>query len=181
MRIVKENQDYKRALVQESRFIEISGNWYELLSVYIDVITEKVIMNMNLGYFNEESEFVKEQKYRAIIENRGGRYKNIKEKLSLDKKFRVKTSYSIADENSVASFTENNKRIKNFKVVDGHTVEFRKLKSSKINIKYISKEEPTDGYDRFMREIIGKNTVANNIIASIKKSESLGDIKYEAK
>lgn len=180
MKMIKKGQEKESILTQEDRFINVSNTWYEVLSIYIDVITEKVIANVNKGYFDEEENFVKETGYRVTIENKEGKMTSRKETLDV-KNGKIKTSFKITDSSNVLVFGERNRRIKNFKVLDDYTIEFNKLKSNQVNIKYRSRDEVKNEYSKFMREATSEKKSGNIIISSIRRAMTSGDVKYEVK
>lgn len=182
MRIVKDTQqEEKKYFTNENRFIKISDIWYELLSVHVDVITEKVILNFNVGSFDEDDNFIQEKKYRGIIENKDEKQVTIKEKLPLNKNSRISTTYKITDFQDISVYDESKKKINYFNVIDKNTIAIKGVKSGTVDVKYKSKEEFKDRYSKFMREICSRTTLAKNIIISIRRVMASGDVRYEEK
>ncbi len=173
------NINKENTLTVENRFLKVGDQWYEILSIFIDIITEKAIILFNKGHYEEET-FIIDEKCRLVTENLDEKNVTIKEELPLDEKFRVKTSYPI-DSEEVLVFNDTNKRVKFYKKIESNVLEFRKLKTEKVNIKYLSKQPGKDHFDKFLREICSSNTLANNILTAIKRMLSSKELKYEIK
>ena len=180
MKIIKE-RERNVSFNSKNRFIKVNDVWYEVVSIDIDIIQERITVSYNQGHLNEQGKFVPERKYRSNFKNRKSRFLNIKEKLDVDSKFRVTTSFKIADDKNILIFNENNRRIKYFKVIDDYTIEVKKIKSDKVDVKYKSKQEEKRGYDVLMKILCSRTSMGNNILGVLRRTLNSEEAEHEIK
>jgi len=54
MKIVKDNEIIDPPLNQTNRFIKFKNDWYEVVSLYIDIVNERINLKINTGYFDND-------------------------------------------------------------------------------------------------------------------------------
>jgi len=171
--ITKDNNGNTRN--KNNRFIEIGLNGdkkqtYELKSIHIDLITEKVVILINDGYFDEENNWNITRQWRGIVENQSDTVINRVEELYVKDNI-VTPSKKIHDSKDIMVFNERKIRIKHYKVLENNDIKFKNIKSEFVTVRYKTKLDSKVDYNDVIGGTFSRNL--ENAILKILRKETV--------
>ncbi len=176
MKIINDNEKIEAPLNFVNRFVEINHQWYELVSLHIDIVSERISIVVNTGHF-EDKQFIIDKKHKGLIQNQSESTIIMEENLVVEDQ-KIKTSKRVHNYREMKISNSDNEVFNKITPVDDYTFIINKSNNKNVKVRYKAKTEVLNDYNLFMQEMCTRNTLTNNILGCIKRLFYKGTIKW---